>query len=201
MNQYFFGPQAKLPNNSIIQAHKKGYLPLPTLLSPTARLGHVFNGLTNSSLLSIGQLFDDDCVAVFDKKHLKVLKNQQLVLQGNRNLTDGLWDVPMPVQYPTFQPTINVIIKRNQTKIQLAEYLHKFSFSPAISTFLKAIKKGHFITWPGINKINFSTSLKNLIPTAKGHLDQERSNLQSTKYPSNIDDDFFPEKKKQQKKL
>ena len=65
---------------------------------------------------------------------------------------------------------------------------------PALRTFQKAIRKFHFTTWPGINKINFEKIVTNTIPTSKGHMDQEGSNLQSTKKiknNNNEDDDFF----------
>ena len=45
---------------------------------------------------------------------------------------------------------------------------------------LKAIRLGHFQSWPGIDSVNFKNIIENLVPTAKGHLDQERKNLQST---------------------
>ena len=41
-------------------------------------------------------------------------------------------------------------------------------------------KNGHFITWPGIEDINFNTYINNLLLTTKGCLEQERSNLQCT---------------------
>ena len=46
-------------------------------------------------------------------------------------------------------------------------------------TFIQAIKNNNFITWPGLT----TKLIRNLaMPTAtsKGHLDQERKNLQST---------------------
>ena len=54
---------------------------------------------------------------------------------------------------------------------------------------------GHFISWPGITDINFKKIITNTLPTAKGHLHQESSNLHSTK--TNVDndqtnDDFIP---------
>ena len=52
--------------------------------------------LTNSSLLSIGQLRDDNCAAFFRKHDLHVFKNNKLVLNGVRNYFDGLWDVLLP---------------------------------------------------------------------------------------------------------
>ena len=78
-----------------------------------------------------------------------------------------------------------MIIWRDKTKTKLVEYFHKCAFSPSLSTFQRAIRKGHFLTWPGINDINLEKNIMNLVPTAKGHLDQERSNLQSSKIINN----------------
>lgn len=78
---------------------------------------------------------------------------------------------------------MNAIIRRDKTKLELAQYLHACAFSPALSTFQKAIRKSHLLTWPGVDNINFERTLLSTIPTAKGHLDQERRNLQSTKTP------------------
>ena len=78
----------------------------------------------------------------------------------------------------------------------MARYLHACAFSPAISTFQKAINKGFFITWPGIDTLNFKKILETTVESEKGHLDQERKNLQSTKalnmIQNDIDNDFFP---------
>ena len=60
----------------------------------------------------------------------------------------------------------------------------------------KAIRNGNFITWLGIDKINFNSLLKTTLATAKGHLDQERENLQSTKQTTGINLDIFFEKDK-----
>ena len=79
---------------------------------------------------------------------------------------------------------------KNTTKTELATYLHASCFSPVPSTFITAIKNGNFLSWPGL-----TTSLISKMPpsvnTAKGHLNQERSGLQSTKSPA-TDDDFNP---------
>ena len=44
-------------------------------------------------MLSIGQLCDDNCWGLFNKKDLLRFKNKKLILKGKRNKTDGLWDV------------------------------------------------------------------------------------------------------------
>ena len=73
------GPIVKLPNDVQIQASKQGLLPLPPVLSDKARTAHVFKGLTNASLLSIGRLCDDGCVTVFDEHDLRIFKRENLI--------------------------------------------------------------------------------------------------------------------------
>ena len=141
--------------------------------------------MKNESLLSIGQLCDKGCNAVFSKDKLNVYLNNKIILQGTRNTKDGLWDVPFDQQ----EIRLNYIVKKNLPKYELAQYLHSCAFSPALDTFTKAIKNGNFISWPGINDIDFKKFLINTPAIAKGHLDQERQGLQSTQDEIN---DYFP---------
>ena len=186
------GPCVSLPDNTVMTGTQQGYLPLDrTSLSPNATQAHVFPHLSSASLLSLGQLCDDDCKVYLDKHSLQVYKHDKVVLTGKRNYTDGLWDVL--IQSPSPAPpssasseriqSANVIIHKKQTTKQLAQYLHAACGSPPISTFLKAIKSGLLQSWPGIDLIKES-DLSPTIATAKGHLDQERKNIQSTKAPT-----------------
>ena len=76
---------------------------------------------------------------------------------------------------------VNYIIQKDQSKVELAQYLHGCAFSPSISTFQTAINRGNFITRPGIDEMKFKSLLGSPLATTLGHMDQERSNLQSTK--------------------
>jgi hypothetical protein len=98
---------------------------------------------------------------------------------------------------PTSNPSLAVIIRKKQTKIDLATYLHAACCSPVPSTFIKAIKNNHFTTWPGLDVELITKHLVPTLATTKGHLHQERQNLQSTKDQSQVsstdmDNDFFP---------
>lgn len=158
----------------------------------------VYPHLHNESLLSIGQLCDEGCIAIFDKHNLSILKNGKILLSGKRNWSDGLWDVPFTT---TGSQKINYIISRDRNKTELAQYLHGCAFSPVISTFQQCINNGNFITWPGIDDLNFKKLIDHTEATIKGHLDQERKNIQSTKQspvvpvllPSDIKEDAFPD--------
>ena len=50
----------------------------------------------------------------------------------------------------------------------------------SISTFIRAIKNNNYISWPGLTADLISKHLPKSLATAKGHLNQERQNLQST---------------------
>ena len=77
---------------------------------------------------------------------------------------------------------INIIIKKDKTKQELANFLYVACFSPVLSTFIKAIDNGHFNTWPGLSRNLMKKHLPPSIASAKGHLNQERQGIQSTKH-------------------
>ena len=158
--------------------HIKGNSTLNPYKKATKAL--VFPQLQNESLLSIGQFCDDDCIAIFTKLYVHILKNNDIILRGNRNKKDNLWDISLPSKREnkmnwttTPSTTMNYIIMEDKIKIELAQYLHATAFSPSFSTFKKAIDNGNFVTWPGINELNFKKLLGTMITLEKGHMDQE----------------------------
>ena len=72
-------PRFLVPNGDNLRTIENGFLPLHRLLSTHSKKGHMLEGVSNTSLLSIGKLCDDDCVAVFDKQHLCIFKQGILV--------------------------------------------------------------------------------------------------------------------------
>ena len=51
---------------------KRALVPLSPALSPPAKVGHIFDNLKSRSLISIGQLCDDDCVTIFTKNAVHI---------------------------------------------------------------------------------------------------------------------------------
>ena len=174
----------KLPDSTIIQATHKGIIPLHHSLLSQAQQAYSFPKITNSSLISIGQICDDNCTAIFNKQDLKIYKDTDVhivsgksIINGTRNDTDGLWDIH--IHSNDTQPQI--IIRKDKTKMDLATYIHACLFSPPTQTLQQVVCKGHLLSWPGIHDLNFQKLLRTTKATALGLLDQERSNLQSTK--------------------
>ena len=178
------GPSVLLLNNNVVQATTTGILPISNALTSTAQTAHVIPAL-HTSLLSLGQLADDDCAILRNKCYLAVFKHFKCILTGTHNATDGLWDIPLHQLIRQSTNRMNVTIPKNKQLSTMLQYMHATLFSPIKSTLLKAIPAGNLITWPGMSA------------TALGHLDQERQGLQSTKFPPHeplIDLDSFPEK-------
>jgi hypothetical protein len=182
-----------LPDNTSIKATESGHLPLSNLLTQNAKKAHVLRDLHSASLISLGQLCDDNCNIILTKEHLTIFKNNQLIITGTRNQTDGLWDIPLTKDNPDLRQKLNVILIKNKTKQQLANYLHGCCFGPNKKTFIQAIRNGNFITWPGLESSIIERHMITPVATAKGHLDQERKNLNSTKVIK-INDEIFPSK-------
>ena len=200
-----------LPNAQHIPSTLSGTIPLNNLLSTKAKMATVLPNLHSSSLISLGQLCDDNCKVTLDKKELNVYKENTVVMRGFRNTKDGLWDIPivknihpnnfiMPPIHPSIYNRIsppskstmfvtpsrslkpkkilykqkltsdiqtpdldslikeytsrdnkvNVIIRKKQSKQDLARYLHAACLHPTVTSFTKAIAKNNFSSWPGL---------------------------------------------------
>ena len=84
-----------LPNNNPINSTLSGTIPLSNKLLSKVKKATVLPNLHSSSLISLGQLCNDDCQVILDKKELNVYKDSQVLLKGYQNLKNSLWDIPI----------------------------------------------------------------------------------------------------------
>ena len=90
------------------------------------------------------------------------------------------WLIP-PLPTRQYQHNANGAIQDLNTKQDLAGYLHACAFSPTPSTFIRAIKRGHYQSWPGLTIALISKHLLKSLATSKGHLRMDQKNTQTTK--------------------
>jgi hypothetical protein len=64
---------------------------------------------------------------------------------------------------------------------ELINYLHAACFSPVKSTWITAIKNGHFTSWSGLTERAVEKHLSKSSATVNRHLNQQRMNTRSTK--------------------
>ena len=180
--------RARLPRGDIITASHTGTLNLPSL--PTeARTACIFPDLAHHSLLSLCALCDAGCTAAFDKDTATISHNNTVALQGIRNIQTNLWHAPTQPQTQVASATTTesavphtaqLIIQTSDLSDQI-QCLHAACLSPVKSALLRAIQQGHFVTWPGSTELNVKKCLPVTAAAAKGHMDQQRRNKDSTK--------------------
>ena len=172
-------------------SHLHGLLPLSPHLSNTAQSAFVLNDLSNGTLISLAHLCDDNCLALFTKCDVTIHKNNQVIING-KHLSNGLWSLPIQPSPPLqpngtlpIQPSpplqANGMLCLDQTKSELAAFHHATLGSPVPSTLLRAIRRGHLVTFPGLTTNLISKHLPKSLATVLGHQDQEAKNLCSTK--------------------
>ena len=175
-----------------------GELDIP-MLPLAARQCHIVPELASQSLISIGQLADANCIIRFDKTSVTVTLDGKTIMRGRRNPHGSkLWHVNMlhlndtPQMTSTNSPTnynddepfglANAAIG-GASPAEIVNFAHKALFSPTLSTLETALKKGFLHDIPGLTGDTLRRHPPNSIATAKGHLDQVRQNLRSTKEP------------------
>jgi hypothetical protein len=91
-----------------------------------------------------------------------------------------LWRVDLKQRFETNQVQFNHAHDNSNQKY-LINYLHAACFSPVKSTWITAIKNGHFTSWPGLTEQAVEKHLSKSTSTTKGHLNQQRHNARKTK--------------------
>ena len=127
----------------IISPTKKAIIPLSKKLTEKARVAYSFDNLKSDSLISIRQLCDDDCIAIFTKYDVQTIQRNEILIRGKQAYNE-LWKIPLSNTQPTLvfnttetaaeQQVANGIIKVENTKSELADYYSATLFNPAKST-------------------------------------------------------------------
>jgi hypothetical protein len=172
------GPTVLSASGDVMRSCVTGILPLSPLLSDTAQKAFVLDELRTGTLVSLAQICDDDCLAVFSKFDVKILKKDQVIITGVRS-DNGLWTIPLH----THPHQANGILRLDKTRSELATYYHTTLGSPVPSTLLRAIRRGHLTTFPNLTTQLITKHLPKSYATTLGHQDQEAKNLRSTRPP------------------
>jgi hypothetical protein len=170
----------RLPNGATMESSHTADLYIPGL-NAAASKAHVFPGMAHHSLLSFGQLCEEDYIVTFQQDTVTICNSDNSkLLSGPRDDTTGLWRINLKQSNKTkTNPIANNVYELRNTSA-LFHYLHKALFSPTKAAMLQAVKNGHLITWPGLTGHAINKHLKLTPATAMDHMDQRRQNIRST---------------------
>ena len=156
-----------LPDGSTIHSTHVGQLPIDAL-PREATLAHLFPSLGPASLVSIGQLCDAGCTALFTHDKVYIKYHGNTILDGDRHIsTNKLWQLqlkqpntttivpqattPLTQQAPTPLPTSNLAMQKNTAKAaEMIKFAHASLFSPVDSTIDKALDRGLLTNFSGL---------------------------------------------------
>jgi hypothetical protein len=210
------------PNGSVMYSTHEAELDIPGL-PDAARHVHIVPDLASKSLISIGQLCDAGCKVTFDATDVTVYHDDKIALTGKRTSYTRLWHLDIPEKNNAnslshcdsndVKYACNAAIG-SATAAELVAFSHAALYSPALSTLEQALEREFLTSFPGLTKKSLRKHPPQSIPMVKGHLDQSRQNIKSTKpkppkakptkptVPTPInnvsdeDKDFFPDQEK-----
>ena len=150
----------KLSNSSTMAYTHHAQISLKHL-SSQAKHAEIFTNL-HYSLISIGHLCDDECIVTFDKHKVIVSKNKDIIIEGYRDPTNGLWRFPLHntaqnnKQANILDPHLcnhsipiaprHLREYRPTSQQDLAIFYHHILCCPTKHTLLQAIKDGSLST-------------------------------------------------------
>jgi hypothetical protein len=164
-------------------------------LPDSATRAHIVPELQTHSLLSLGQFCDSGCTATIDQDTIDIFYQNEMVLSGQRSPDTTLWHIEYPIDDKPKIHYTNNAIGRNTTA-NIVAFMHAAFFSPVLSTLYKALKLGYITHIPGLTAESLKKHPPQSFAMVKGHLNQTRKNVRSTKTTTidTIDnfDDFHP---------
>ena len=152
-----------------------------------------------TSLLSVGKTADDGTISVFTKEGVTVYNEKEVLItcKGTRILirtrdSRSRYRIPLvqqQVQWQPRRPSQKARVELRQANSvydlpstwQAIKCMHAVYGYPVKSTWLKAIQSGNFVGWSLLKTKNVQKYYPESTETPKGHMNQTRKNVRSTK--------------------
>jgi hypothetical protein len=187
-------------NGETCKAKFVTHLPFHTL-STSAKQAKTFTEFSHS-LMSVGKTANDGMISIFTKEGVTVHKEQDILItcKGKPILIGvhddhGQYRIPLVQQrgqWQTRHPSKKARQALQKAKSvydlpsteQAVKWMHAVCGYPVKSTWTKAIKAGNFVGWPILTERNVNKYYPDTDEPSKGHMNQTRKNVQSTKQAS-----------------
>ncbi len=152
--------------------------------------------------MSVGKTANDGMISIFTKEGVTVHKEQDILItcKGKPILIGvhddhGQYRIPLVQQrgqWQTRHPSKKARQALQKAKSvydlpsteQAVKWMHAVCGYPVKSTWTKAIKAGNFVGWPILTERNVNKYYPDTDEPSKGHMNQTRKNVQSTKQAS-----------------
>jgi hypothetical protein len=124
-----------LPNGATMESSQTADVSIPEL-NAAASKAHVFPGMANHSLLSVGQVCNEGYIVTFKNASVTVCNSQEFqILSGPQDLNTGLWRINLKQDNQHVQQAVSNNVYELRNTGALVHYLHKALFSPTKSAY------------------------------------------------------------------
>jgi hypothetical protein len=184
-------------NQGTSQAQHVTRLPFHKL-SAGARQADTFQDFP-TLLMSMGKTSDNGTISVFTKNRRLCVQREECThhMQGQAHpywrarwkgtipntvdATTGTVATKDPIKTSAESTTTGQQHLQPPINQQAIKWMHALCGYPVKSTWLKAIKAGNYVGWPMLMELNVQKYYPQATKTAKGHVNQTRKNVRSTK--------------------
>ena len=179
------------PDKSVITSTHTGRLDLPQL-PKEATLGHMFPSLKGTALVPVGPLCDAGCTVHFYRNIALVKYKGKVIWSGKRNPNSKNRLYMMPLTKNSSEHHANAITMPTKA-CDMVRFSHATFWSPTLHQLTTALKKHYVEDFPALTLSNLKKYPPDLTATQKGHMDQQRANINSTnKEPVTEEEMLFP---------
>jgi hypothetical protein len=185
-----------IPNGDQIESTHEAHLDIPGL-PKAATLTHIVPELAEYSLVSLSQICDHGGTATVTADNINIEFEGKTVMTASRSNETSLWHLdnyPISDNTQPFPYYANASVGTSHTR-DIVAFFHAAMFSPVIDTLYKALNKGYITNVPGVTTKTLKKYPPFSVASIKGHLDQIRQHVRSTKQSIDRDednDDLFP---------
>jgi hypothetical protein len=189
--------QVAVTNGTTNRGKNVTQLPFPTL-SARAQTADTCREFPTSPI-SVGKVTDDGNVSIFTKDRVTVHDEQDVLItcQGEPlfiGVRDQHGRYHIPLTQHRCQWQLRKPMKKSKQALRQAnsvydlpsieqaiKWMHAVCGYPVKSTWMRPIRAGNYVGWPMLTEQNVSKYYPKLDKTLKGHMNQARKNVRSTK--------------------
>ena len=189
--------QVGAANGEVSRGVHQTRLPIPQL-PQQATTADTFNKWS-SNFMSVGKVSDANTLSIFSKYDVKAYREDDVLItcKGQPILIGkcddrGRYRIPLEQRKGQWRPRhpskkAKKILRQANSVYDLpsteeaVKWMHAVCGYPVKSTWIKAIKAGNYVGWPMLTERNVKKYYPETNETPKGHLNQARKNVRSTK--------------------
>ena len=149
--------------------------------------------------MSVGKTADNGNVSIFTKYGVTIHKEEDVLITFQKKLIiigrryeQGRYRIPLTQDHGQWQPHIPTKAVRRQLQLvhsvynlppkeEAIKWMHAVCGYSVNSMWIKAIKAGNYVGWTMLTERNVARYYPNTNETPKGHVNQFKKNVRSTK--------------------